>query len=102
MTHLLARSRADFLRASHGLSCGVSFSRSLVLGMVFFWTGRGNAVDEPLRDPETLKGGMGGVHTLDGLDAGDKKGPRNMVVAELALGRLAPAPSVMAAAADVR
>lgn len=70
--------------------------------MVFFWTGRGNAVDEPLRDPETLKGGMGGVHTLDGLDAGDKNGPRNMVVAELTLGRLAPAPSVMAAAADVR
>lgn len=70
--------------------------------MVFFWMGRGNALDEPLCDPETLKGGTGGDHTLDGLDAGDKKGPRNMVVAELALGRLAPVPSVMVAAADAR
>ena len=107
VTHLLARSRFVFLSASHGLSSSLSFSRNRVDVIAFFWTGgNGSAVIE-LAFEGALNGRLllcdGGDHVLDGRDAGERKGVRNViVVAELALGILGDPTSVMFAAADDR
>lgn len=73
--------------------------------MTFFWIGgRGSAVVEFALEG-ALKGRVplydGGDHVLDGRDAGERKGLRN-VIAELALGMAGDPTSVMPAAADER
>lgn len=81
MSHLLARCRVGVLRRSHGLSSRVSSLRRRVLGIVFF-TGTGSTWMEPRGEVHASEC-VGGLHTLAGREAGERKGLLKRVVAEL-------------------